>query len=64
MKSKRTNIGFIGAGNMASALIAGLIGDGFNNSHIFASSPEDDHLERLNKEFLVNVTPKNKEFFI
>ena len=45
MKSKRTNIGFIGAGNMASALIAGLIGDGFNNSHIFASSPEDDHLE-------------------
>ena len=63
MKSKRTNIGFIGAGNMASALIAGLIGDGFNNSHIFASSPEDDHLERLNKEFLVNVTPKNKEVF-
>ena len=63
MKSKRTNIGFIGAGNMASALIAGLIGDGFNNSHIFASSPEDDHLKRLNKEFLVNVTPKNKEVF-
>ena len=63
MKSKRTNIGFIGAGNMASALIAGLIGDGFNNSHIFASSPEDDHLVRLNKEFLVNVTPKNKEVF-
>ena len=63
MKSKRTNIGFIGAGNMASALISGLIGDGYNNSHIFASSPEDDHLERLNKEFLVNVTPKNKEVF-
>ena len=46
---KRTNIGFIGAGNMASALISGLIGDGYSNSHIFASSPEDDHLERLKK---------------
>lgn len=61
MKNKRTNIGFIGAGNMASALISGLIGDGYNNSHIFASSPEDDHLERLKKEFSVNVTPKNKD---
>ena len=34
------NIGFIGAGNMASALIGGLIDSGKDVPNIIASSPE------------------------
>ena len=40
-------IGFIGAGNMASALIAGLINGGLDPKEIISSSPEDSHLLSL-----------------
>ena len=56
MNVKEENIGFIGAGNMASALISGLVKEGYKNSKIFASSPEEEHLEKLSKEFSINVT--------
>ena len=61
MSEKKNSIGFIGAGNMATALISGLIKNGYNKSQIFASSPEEEHLERLKRAFSVNVTKKNKE---
>jgi len=57
-------IGFIGAGNMATALISGLIKAGYDHSSIYASSPEKDHLKKLKKEFSVNVTEYNKEVFL
>ena len=44
MNSLKNDIGFIGAGNMASALIAGLINGGMDPKEIIASSPEDSHL--------------------
>ena len=61
MKVKEENIGFIGAGNMAGALISGLVNEGYKNSKIFASSPEEEHLEKLSREFSVNVTMKNED---
>ena len=55
------NIGFIGAGNMASALIGGLIDSGKDITNIIASSPEKDHLDRLKKSFNIKTTHKNEE---
>ena len=40
-------IGFVGAGNMATALIKGLINSNHDPNHIISSSPEEDHLIKL-----------------
>ena len=64
MNALHNNIGFIGAGNMATALISGLIKAGYDYSRIYASSPEKDHLRKLEEEFSVNVTEYNKEVFL
>ena len=40
-------IAFIGAGNMASALIAGLVADGTDPAHILASDPDPAKLQAL-----------------
>ena len=61
MNEELSNIGFIGAGNMAGALIAGLVKNKYNNSQIFVSSPEEEHLNKLKDKFSVNVTKDNVE---
>ena len=61
MNSLKNDIGFIGAGNMASALIAGLINGGLDPKKIIASSPEDSHLLALNTEFGIKTTKDNLE---
>ena len=61
MKPIEKNIGFIGAGNMATAIISGLLKDGYKNSQIYASCPEDDHLNKLSSDFAVNVSKKNED---
>ena len=61
MNEELSNIGFIGAGNMAGALIAGLVKNKYNNSQIFVSSPEEEHLKKLKDKFSVNVTKDNVE---
>ena len=61
MNEELSNIGFIGAGNMAGALIAGLVKNKYNNSQIFVSSPEEEHLKKLKDNFSVNVTKNNVE---
>lgn len=42
-----TIIGFIGAGNMASSLIGGLINKGYSAANILACDPSQDQLDRL-----------------
>jgi len=44
---KSTKIGFIGAGNMANALIRGLIAKGAESANIYASDLDDSKLQQL-----------------
>ena len=61
MNTPNNTIGFIGAGNMASALIAGLINGGLDPKEIISSSPEDSHLLSLSTEFGIKTTKDNME---
>lgn len=54
-------IAFIGAGNIASSLIAGLIADGLNGKQIWASDPSADKLNLLAERFFINTTTDNRE---
>ena len=42
-----STIGFIGAGNMASSLIGGMINKGFSPENILACDPSEEQLEKL-----------------
>jgi pyrroline-5-carboxylate reductase len=53
-------IGFIGAGNMATSLIAGLIADGQDPLRITASDPDKDKLSQLAARFGVAVAEDNQ----
>lgn len=52
-------IAFIGAGNMASNMIAGLINDGFDPRKIYASHPDVGHLTRLAERFTIHTDTDN-----
>lgn len=55
-------IGFIGGGNMASALIGGLIaGELYKPEHIFASAASTGTVDRLKGRFGINATLSNIE---
>ena len=63
MKVMDKKVGFIGAGNMASALISGMINAGFKPENIIASSPGKDHLDLLSKKFGVQTSNINELVF-
>lgn len=56
---KTTTIGFIGAGNMAYALVSGLINQGFSNTHIKLSDTDKTLLSQRKSEFDVEVFTDN-----
>ena len=54
------SIGFIGAGNMASALAGGMIANGINAQSIMLSDINDSQLLQLKNELGVQTTTNNK----
>jgi pyrroline-5-carboxylate reductase len=59
--SKQPTIGFIGAGNMAGSLIAGLLADGYSPAHIWAADVDPDKLASLQTRFGIHTTGDNHE---
>ena len=45
---------------MASAIIGGMLDSGFKASNIWASAPNDDHLQSIRKRFGISVTTDNR----
>jgi len=56
---KQQTLGFIGAGNMAGSLIAGLWADGYDPLKIWASDPDAEKLDSLASRFGINTTANN-----
>ncbi len=52
-------LAFIGAGNMASAIIGGLVAKGYASDKIWAADPAQDCLQRLKSKTEINVTTDN-----
>jgi len=57
---KNINIGFIGAGNMATALIGGLCNSGFKGSQVYVSDRDEGKLQPLAKTFQLNICANNQ----
>ncbi len=58
--SSTPTISFIGAGNMASAIIGGMLESGFDAESIWVSAPDDSHLQSIRKQFGVSITTDNR----
>lgn len=54
-------IGFIGAGNMATSLIGGMLQNSFKAGQILASDTRAEQLERLHRQFGIHTTTDNAE---
>ena len=59
MSQPSTKIAFIGAGNMAKAIIGGLIAEGFSPNDISASGPRLETLEKVSAEHGISVSTDN-----
>jgi pyrroline-5-carboxylate reductase len=57
----RPKIAFIGAGNMAKAIIGGLVDEGFLRADISASGPRMETLGKVASEFGIAVSTNNAE---
>tara|TARA_R110001592_G_scaffold42654_5_gene138519 strand:+ start:13662 stop:14498 length:837 start_codon:yes stop_codon:yes gene_type:complete len=50
---------FVGAGNMANAIIGGLVQKGFTASNITASAPSKEHIEQIKERWGVSTSSDN-----
>ncbi|PJE79144.1 Pyrroline-5-carboxylate reductase [invertebrate metagenome] len=57
----RYSIGFIGAGNMASAIIHGLLQSGMSADQLIASAPSDITRNRIQQDFGIHTTVYNAD---
>lgn len=60
LNNSSPKIAFIGAGNMAKAIIGGLLAEGFKRINIVASGPRQESLDRVAEEFGINITTDNQ----
>ena len=58
-KTELPKIAFIGAGNMAKAIIGGLLAEGFSAGHISASGPRQETLDKVAAEFGIATSTDN-----
>lgn len=58
---QQTKISFLGAGNMATSLIAGLIADGCDSANIFAADPSQEQRESLGARFSIHTSDNNTD---
>lgn len=56
---KNKTIGFIGAGNMASALIGGLVADGYAADKIWVSDLDEKKCQQLQEHFKIRIAADN-----
>ena len=54
-----TKIAFIGAGNMAKAIIGGLLAEGYSRTQIIAAGPRMETLDKVKQEFHIDITTDN-----
>lgn len=59
--SQHTNIAFVGAGNMATAIISGLIANKTPGNSIWASNPRREKLDRLVQQYHIHTSQDNSE---
>lgn len=59
LTSSSSKIAFIGAGNMAQAIIGGLLAEGFKRINLIASGPRQESLDKVAAEFGINVSTDN-----
>ncbi|RYZ95999.1 MAG: pyrroline-5-carboxylate reductase [Moraxellaceae bacterium] len=59
LTNSSSKIAFIGAGNMAKAIIGGLLAEGFKRINVIASGPRQESLNGVVAEFGINVTTDN-----
>lgn len=57
---KNITISFIGAGNMATSLVEGLLADGVPPRNIWMSDPEPTKLQNLKNKYQINTTQDNQ----
>ena len=57
--SRGETVAFIGAGNMATSLVGGLVADGYAPQHLWVTNPSLPKLETLQQQFKVNITQDN-----
>lgn len=58
---KSQKVGFLGAGNMAQAMIKGLVEGGFPAKNIYASNRSDGKLHKLAETYSINPVFSNEE---